>query len=313
MVPPTTQDARAKAGRAFMLIGAGVLLFAGYAAYHGREPFATWFFSFAWWSYILILDGWVHRHRGESLMLSHPGRFAFLAAWSVLMWLVFEAYNLRLHNWSYWNLPPDRLVRWIGYAAAFATVGPAVLETADLLDTAGLVRESRVKPLGWKRRVEPLFIAGGAAMLALPLLWPAFFFPLVWGGFVFLLEPLNERWGAPSLLSEWRTGHLRRLYILLLAGFLCGVLWEWWNAWSAARWTYDVPWGGGWKIFEMPALGYLGFPPFAVTVYVMTVTAVTVWEKSPKALRALLTAAGAGAALALFAAIDGVAVKAPLP
>ncbi|OGK99442.1 MAG: hypothetical protein A3J45_08560 [Candidatus Rokubacteria bacterium RIFCSPHIGHO2_02_FULL_69_13] len=47
------------------------------------------------------------------------------------------------------------------------------------------------------------------------------------------------------------------------------MLWEFWNFWALSRWTYTVPYGGDWKIFEMPVLGYLGFPPFALEAFAM--------------------------------------------
>jgi len=312
MGPDQTIDVstvRYKLSQIFMLLGLGIFVVSAGFATRGREPFATWFFDFAWWSYLLFIDGWVYRHRGESLLLNHPGRFLFLACWSVLLWFLFEAFNLRLQNWAYVGLPAALPLRWFGYAIAFATVAPAILETADLVETAQFIKEGRVRPLGWRRSVGPYFMALGALMLLLPLLWPRFFFPLVWGGFLFLLEPLNARWGVPSLITDWREGRLHRFWILLISGFFCGVLWEWWNSWSGARWVYSVPWVSGCKIFEMPLLGYLGFPPFAVSVFVMTVFAVTLWEKSPRPVRALLVLAAAAAVLLMCAAVDQFTVK----
>ena len=41
-------------------------------------------------------------------------------------------------------------------------------------------------------------------------------------------------------------------------------MWEFFNYWAISKWTYTVPYFGSVKIFEMPVLGFLGFPPFAV-------------------------------------------------
>jgi hypothetical protein len=54
---------------------------------------------------------------------------------------------------------------------------------------------------------------------------------------------------------------------------VCGWLWEFWNYWAAAKWLYIFPMFQGWKIFEMPAPGFLGFPPFALECFTMYVTA----------------------------------------
>jgi len=56
---------------------------------------------------------------------------------------------------------------------------------------------------------------------------------------------------------------------LLIAGLICGFLWEFWNFWAYSKWVYTVPFFDRGKGFEMPFLGFLGFPPFAVQAYVM--------------------------------------------
>jgi hypothetical protein len=56
---------------------------------------------------------------------------------------------------------------------------------------------------------------------------------------------------------------------LLLAGLVCGGLWEFWNFWAYTKWLYTVPFFEDVKWFEMPPLGFLGFPPFAVECYVL--------------------------------------------
>jgi hypothetical protein len=56
---------------------------------------------------------------------------------------------------------------------------------------------------------------------------------------------------------------------LLVAGLICGFLWELWNFWALSKWVYTVPFFEKAKGFEMPFLGFLGFAPFAVQAYVM--------------------------------------------
>jgi hypothetical protein len=292
---------RVDLARVFMLIGATVLLTSFVLARSGRAPFETWFYSFAWWSYILIVDGWVYRHRGESLLISYPGRFAFLSLWSVVFWSLFELLNFRLQNWQYVGLPLDTPARWAGYFLAFATVVPALMETADLLDT-GFVRPVTVTP--FMRTGRWALVSLGVGCLALPLLWPKIFFPLVWMAPLFLLEPLNELLGGQSLLSDWRSGSLRRLTLLMSAGLICGILWEFWNVSAGAHWVYTVPGLDGWKIFEMPAIGYLGFLPFAASAYTLSVTVTKLWEKSNGFIRLTLGLAGGAVCLALFAGVD---------
>jgi hypothetical protein len=160
-------------------------------------------------------------------------------------------------------------IRWIGYFIAFATVLPAIFETTELLERAGILKDNSVKGIKITKGVLILFYIIGVTSLITPLLFPNHCFPLIWGSFIFLLEPVNYIWGGRSLLRDWENGSLRKFYLLLLGGLICGVLWEFWNYWALAKWVYTIPFVGKFKIFEMPLLGYIGFPPFAVECYVM--------------------------------------------
>jgi len=237
--------------------------------YHGLEPFATWFYSFAWWSYIVLADTVIFQRQGESLLLTRPRELPRLAAASVTCWLVFEFANFFLGNWHYQGLPPARLTRWLGYWLGFATVFPGLFQTRDLLRSFGLFAavQGSPRPVGSAWPVP--FLLTGWLFWLLPLLWPRFFFPLVWLAFIFLLEPFCYLWGGRSLWVDWRQGQRREVYLLLLAGLICGLFWECWNYWAKAKWIYTLPYLQFGKVFEMPVLGYLGFPPFAVACAVM--------------------------------------------
>jgi hypothetical protein len=254
------------AGLAIILVSEA-LLFAGVSFVR------TFFTPLAWSGYILLVDSLVYLRKGRSLIMSRPGEFLLLLPLSVGFWLIFEFYNLYLQNWSYTGLPEELPLRLLGYGWAFATIWPAILETAEALE-------------GWKeisaRQVRPCKIRGGyfffssifgAFCLTLPLVVPPrvahYLAAPVWLGFIFLLDPINYWRGGDSLFGDWEKGNPARFYSLLLAGLLCGILWEFWNYWAGARWSYTVPIGGHIKIFEMPVLGYLGFPPFAVECFTM--------------------------------------------
>ena len=109
-------------------------------------------------------------------------------------------------------------------------------------------------------------------MLVWPLVWPSPYLAApVFLGFIFLLDPINARAGDESLFRDLRAGERGRLVNLLVAGFICGGLWEFWNFWARAKWIYTVPIFGDIKIFEMPVLGYFGFPPLALECFSMYV------------------------------------------
>jgi hypothetical protein len=114
----------------------------------------------------------------------------------------------------------------------------------------------------------------GAAFVTVPLVLPAavrpWTFGFVWLGFVLLLDPVNFRAGRPSFLAAWRAGDRAFIRRWLVAGIVCGVLWEFWNYWALAKWRYvGVPVFPSVRLFEMPLAGYLGFPPFALEVFAL--------------------------------------------
>ena len=97
------------------------------------EPFWTWHTPIAWTGYILILDGIIDKRRGNSWLTAHRGEFVFLALVSIPLWVIFEGYNLLIENWHYINLPENLVVRYFGYAWAFATISPGIFLTAEVV------------------------------------------------------------------------------------------------------------------------------------------------------------------------------------
>jgi hypothetical protein len=247
----------------FFLILSEIILF------RKVQPFYSWFYSFAWWSYILAADALVYRLKGRSLLLNRTREFFLMIPWSIFIWLIFEAANLSLKNWYYIHLPPSMAERWLGYAAAYGTVLPALFETTELLGAVGLFSHTRIRKLPISSRGRDVLVLLGVLCLAASILFPSYFFPLIWVGFIFLLEPFNTQFGHQSLLKDLAGGDPRRICRLLVAGLICGGLWEFWNYWARAKWIYTVPVFEETKAFEMPFLGFLGFPPFAVEAYVM--------------------------------------------
>ena len=161
--------------------------------------------------------------------------------WSICIWLIFEAANLLLENWYYINLPHSMVERWLGYAVAYGTVLPGMFETAELLESLGLFKKSKIKKTALSPGGHSVLILLGAVCLASSVFVPEYFFPLIWVGFIFLLEPLNYRFGSKSLLKDLEEGNPKQIYLLLVAGLICGFLWEFWNFWALSKWVYTVP------------------------------------------------------------------------
>jgi len=202
------------------------------------EPFWSWHTPMAWTGYILFVDGIVRARRGSSWLTSAPAEFTFLALVSIPLWLIFEFYNLFIRNWHYMNLPESEFWRNFGYAWSFATIWPAIFETAELVAT---LRDRRANDHYGRHRGHGAFlksssvtsatsvaipaggedppaaplvappisapawasIVAGAMMLLWPLVWPSPYLAApVWLGFIFLLDPLNGRANAETLFAS---------------------------------------------------------------------------------------------------------------
>jgi predicted flap endonuclease-1-like 5' DNA nuclease len=133
----------------------------------------------------------------------------------------------------------------------------------------GVARNTRWKTFQIADRLHWLRIAG-TIMMGLVLVWPSYFYPLVWGATTLLVEPWVYRKSPErSLLHDLEHGQPGRLLRLLAGGVLIGFLWESLNIAARAKWIYTVPGLEDLKLFEMPLLGFFGFPPFALEFFVL--------------------------------------------
>ena len=244
-----------------MLIAAAAL------RYYEIPPVPTWFYVFAWYPTLVILDQVVVLLGGESL-LARPPELAAMLWWSAVIWFLFEALNFRLQNWYYVFLPASRADRWTGITISLATVVPAVLLPERVLDRLGVWHDLRARPVPLGPAQLRTAWRSGWAMLALVLAFPRYLYPLTWGAVWLVAEPLlYERDPERSLLGDVVRGAWGRIARLMTAGLFAGALWESFNAMARGRWIYTVPFLEHTKIFEMPAAGFIGFPFFALEVW----------------------------------------------
>ena len=227
---------------------------------------AIWYLP-AWYGYLLVLDAVIYRRSGRSFIAGRRRELVSMMLWSLPFWLLFEAFNLRLRNWYYVFGLRTLWGSFLMSTLAFATVLPACFFHAEALEAFGVFREKRWRPIRVTRAVLAACAAGGAAAVLAPLLWPRWAFWIVWGAPFGLLEALNYRSGAPSLLRDLEQGRPGRLLRLLLGGLFAGAAWELLNYWARTKWIYTVPGFEEWKLLEMPFAGFGGFPPLAVSAF----------------------------------------------
>ncbi|HEY5982587.1 MAG TPA: hypothetical protein VIU38_03880, partial [Anaerolineales bacterium] len=199
-----------------------------------------WAFFPLWLGYCLTIDGLVRWRSGTSLMTRDPRRYIGLFLISAPAWWLFELFNLRTQNWHYIGaefFTPGAYAFWT--TLSFSTVMPAVFGAAELMASfpffSRLLRGPRISA---DRRTTVTFFSVGWISLALLLIWPRYFFPLVWISVFFILEPLNIWLGNASLTKWTRDGDWRPVIALWLGVLMTAFFWEMWNFYSFPKWIY---------------------------------------------------------------------------
>ncbi len=245
----------------------------------------------------MLLDEWNFRRFRESPMRRNGNRFwSVMVPISVLYWLYFEFVNLAFRQWAYAGAPENAMIGAILAFLSFGTVIPIVIEIIWIfwgsLHLADFARF--LPPENWHTAVA----AVGLLMLVFPLVnesfWPnqimwlapgMFFLPLL-GDREVLMHVARRRASFPLVIMAFAW-----------AGAVSGLIWEFLNFWSGARWQYlvfpEMP-----HLFAMPILGYLGFIPFAWSTIVVYLWA----ERIRSRLGAIALIAVAFLASLLFAA-----------
>lgn len=245
------------------------------------EPFYTFFYQLGWWSYIIFIAALNHLQARNSLIFDHPRKFLRVFIYSSLIWFFFEAYNFRLENWHYYGVPIEAWIRIPGYFIAFGTVLPGIFETSTLVANNFLASRLKGPAIRLHRAVLYRFLLIGGLMMVAPLVSPAVFFPFVWVGLIFLLDAVLHFMGAGSVTfsAKLSAGDYTEVASFAAAGLLCGFLWEFWNFWAGAKWMYSIPMLDYLHLFEMPILGYLGFPFFALECYLLYYFLELTWQR----------------------------------
>src|SRR4051812_37055090 len=218
-----TASVKSKSGRAFPGHGyAGILIViaAEGLLFTGNQTVGHWFTPIVWTGYILFVDALVHRLSGRSPLVNDRLEFFLVAMISIASWWLFELYNApRFWNsdlelwWHYHNLEPNLWIRRLGYDWAFATITPALLETAALFRVTAFARERTLISIKLNRTLLVVLTLLGAVGVLIPLIWPnKWLAPVVWLSFILLIDPINALRGAQSICGDLTRGDWRRLF-----------------------------------------------------------------------------------------------------
>jgi len=198
----------------------------------------------------------------------YPGmrRHLSLTLLSIPLWWWFELVNGRVDNWEYLTAFDYGVVAYALFASlAFSTVIPAIDASTRL--TTACLHANIAPPARRSRALAGTEVAAGIISVVLTFIAPNVFFPLVWVGPFLIFDGLTLIQGGRGILASLAAGEWRLGLAVGLGGMLCGALWEFWNFWASPQWVYDIPYLDFLNVFEMPVLGYLGYIPFAGSVY----------------------------------------------
>lgn len=289
-VAPPAPAPRAKLPIWFWL-GLLCMLFFWWLMWTRVTPFGNlvyYAFTPLWWGLILVLDGLTYqRNNGRSLLSARPRSFVIAALFSIVGWYYFEYFDyFILSNWYYPNghMPglSHALIVFL-FIIAYTTVWPVILEGYTLLRTfpALSVRYSNGPRVALPAE---LMLWGGLLLLVLMVFFPYPLFWVVWIGPLCVLSGMLIRHGVWTPFTAMAQGNWNPALLMALSSLSIALFWEGWNYGSAHPdalpvtnpnyWRYDIPYVDVIHLFsEMPLLGFAGYLPFGVLVWLMYIWA----------------------------------------
>ncbi|MDA0264096.1 MAG: hypothetical protein O3A93_04700 [Chloroflexi bacterium] len=220
-----------------------------------------------WLGFILFIDGLVLRRTATSLIVRSPRIVAVM--FLLPYWWVFEGINEITQNWIYVSTENGRgIVDLIESSLSYSTVIPVVFEMSELVGSFSFIKRfERMRALVLSRRQVIFTAVLGVLSMAAMLVWPTYLFPLTWVSLFLFFDPINHMAGRPSIISQVKKGDYRMIVAFGLGALVCGFFWEMWNRDASVAWEYNIGYLDFARIFEMPLLGYLGYPPFGLETY----------------------------------------------
>jgi hypothetical protein len=226
-----------------------------------------WAFFPLWLGYCLTIDAITYKRKGDSLLKRNGLSYFFLFLFSVPVWWLFELFNLRMQNWDYIGKQYFTDFQFFILASiSFSIVIPAVFETAEFVRT--FIKAGKKEPEHpTKNSTIKLIFSLGLIFLIAILIFPTYFYYLIWISVYFILDPINVWLRNKNLLVYFSNKNFIPIKALSYGCLICGFFWEMWNYFSYPKWVYHLPMVNFMHIFEMPLLGYIGYIPFSFELF----------------------------------------------
>ena len=249
----------------------GVTLLAGFWTlawtWQWYLPFQPHTYAPLWLGAIITFNAVAKKRSGRCPLTDRP--LMYLASFPVssLFWWFFEYLNRYVWNWYYVATSTMSATRYVVIASiCFSTVLPGIWAMAEALGTFRFFDDRNYDGMARVNYRSPVSISVLALLSAVGLVGiavrPQDVFGFLWISPLMMFVLVQAAFGSPCVLDGLRDGRWGLVFRFSIAALCCGVCWEMWNWQSYVKWIYNVPHVYGFKIFEMPLIGFAGYLPF---------------------------------------------------
>lgn len=249
--------------------------FLAWTRYTWFEPLQVYTFTPLWVSFIVFVNALSYANMGQCLLTHRTRLLLWLFPASSLFWWYFEYLNRYVQNWYYVGIETFSPTIYVIHASfAFSTVLPAIASGTECLASLKCFGKEPYEPVvkvSQSKWTAIIILAVGTLGLIGIAILPDYLFALIWITPLMLFVALQILTNEPNIFSGiLRDKNWRILALPAFAALACGFFWELWNYFSYAKWQYSIPFVQSFKLFEMPILGYAGYPVFGLECIVVS-------------------------------------------
>ncbi len=252
-----------------------------------NEP--LWFLHWSdfplFWGLVLMIDGWTYRRNGgKSIISERPQEMVGIGVSSAMGWMLFEYLNFFVDdNWYY---PFGNIIdreMFLLYAIVISTgLLPLSFVFYELFNSFNVFRNRYTKG---PKIILPellktsLIVICLASLLGAGLYPDALFFSL-WLTPAMLIGLVLDKLGIWTPIRSIGQGNWRPSMVFALTYLAAGLCLECENYFSGihngrevtftqapAYWQYNLPYVNDYHLFEMPVVGFFGYMPFSIYVW----------------------------------------------
>lgn len=272
---------------------------------HTNKPLAYvhWSDLPLFWGFTLMLDGVVYkRNGGVSLVSKIPQELIGIGVASISGWMIFEFLNFFIDdNWVY---PVGNIIdreEFLLYACIISSgLLPLAFEWYCIFKTIPSLanRFSQGYAFTLSERTKTILLILAMAITFITGLFPDLLFFNLWVMPPIVLAIALDKIGVWTPLKPIGQGNWTPALLSALTYLVAGFCLEGQNYFSGihnpdgsvtsydpAYWTYSLPYVNVAHIFEMPALGFLGYMPFGIYCWLWWISVATLMNVKSVFLR----------------------------